>query len=119
MNYLNTGLQSGNIEILEHKNRTAVIMQGEIDCSLKDQAGASIAIALGRYLPVIIDTSAVTFIDSTGVASLIQFCEVGAQEGVEVYLVKPPTVVTDVLEMLDMINLFNCIEDEKHIQLTH
>ena len=90
----------GGIRLQEEPGYSVVDMWGEIDVALRPEASAALATALDRDLPVIIDTSQVTFIDSTGIAFLVQFYTIGREEGLEVTLRRPPTVVSDVLAML-------------------
>ncbi|WP_265522007.1 STAS domain-containing protein [Oerskovia flava] len=101
-----TGAETGGITLLEQCDASVVDMWGEIDVALRSEASAALANALDRDLPVVIDTSKVTFMDSTGIAFLVQFYTIGTEEGLEVVLRNPPTVVTDVLEMLGVIGIF-------------
>lgn len=77
-----------------------VTLWGEIDGSLRNDASAVLAAALERDQSVIIDLGDVTFMDSTGIAFLVQFCTIGAEEGLDVKVQRPPSLVRDVLEML-------------------
>ncbi len=81
-------------------------MWGEIDVALRAEASAALANALARDLPVVIDTAQVTFMDSTGIAFLVQFATIGTNEGLTVSLRPPPPVVRDVLEMLGVLDFF-------------
>ena len=99
----------GGITVVEHPDCTVAHLWGEIDDALRDQASTALMRALDRDLPVVLDTSEVRFIDSTGIAFLVQFCRVGRDDGLSVRLHEPPKVVSDVLEMLGMRDMF---EDE-------
>ena len=92
----------GGISVTEHVGHTVAHLWGEIDHALRQQAGSALARALDRNLPVVLDASRVDFIDSAGVAFLIQFCTIGREEGLEVTLAHPPAVVRDVLELLGL-----------------
>ena len=94
------GAPIGGISLVEEPSHSVVDMWGEIDGALRPEASAALASALDRDLPVVIDTSRVTFIDSTGIAFLVQFYTIGREEGLEVTLRNPPSVVSDVLAML-------------------
>ena len=102
---------TGGIRLLEEPEASVVDMWGEIDVALRSEASAALANALERDVPVVIDTSKVTFMDSTGIAFLVQFYTIGSEEGLSVTLRFPPTVVTDVLEMLGVIEIFG---SERH-----
>ena len=97
---------TGGIRLLEEPEASVVDMWGEIDVALRSEASAALANALERDVPVVIDTSKVTFMDSTGIAFLVQFYTIGSEEGLSVTLRNPPTVVTDVLGMLGVIDIF-------------
>lgn len=88
------------IGLLEEPGRSVLQMWGEVDSALRPDASGALARALDRNLPVVIDTSKVEFIDSTGIAFLVQVCTIGRDEGLDVTLVDPPAVVSDVLAML-------------------
>jgi anti-anti-sigma factor len=79
---------------------------GEIDDALRQQAGSVLARALDRDLPVVLDTSRVEFIDSAGIAFLIQLCTIGREEGLTVTLKDPPPVVSEVIEILGLTEMF-------------
>ncbi len=99
-------VETGGIRLIEEPGASVVDMWGEIDVALRSEASAALANALERDVPVVIDTSKVTFMDSTGIAFLVQFYTIGSEEGLSVTLRNPPSVVTDVLEMLGVIEMF-------------
>ena len=109
------GGQSGDavggisMEVSEDKSR--VVLWGEIDGALRTEASGVLASALERELPVVIDLESVTFMDSTGIAFLVQFCTIGADEGIEVVVRKPPQLVRDVIEMLGITELLGLTND--------
>ena len=91
---------ASGIRLQEEPTCSVVDVWGEVDGALRPEASAALASALDRDLPVIIDTSRVTFIDSTGIAFLVQLYTIGREEGLAVTLRNPPAVVSDVLAML-------------------
>ncbi len=91
---------ANGIELREEPDLSLIEMWGEIDVALRAEAGAALANALARQLPLVVDTSRVTFMDSTGIAFLVQFAAAGAEQGLEVRLRRTPPVVSDVLDML-------------------
>lgn len=97
---------TGGIRVIEEPDLSVVDMWGEIDVALRSEASAALANALERDVPVVIDTSKVTFMDSTGIAFLVQFYTIGSEEGLTVTLRNPPPVVTDVLRMLGVDAIF-------------
>jgi anti-anti-sigma factor len=105
-------VETGGIRLIEEPGASVVDMWGEIDVALRSEASAALANALERDVPVVIDTSKVTFMDSTGIAFLVQFYTIGSEEGLSVTLRDPPSVVTDVLEMLGVIEMFGTDQHE-------
>ena len=97
----------GGITVRETSDSTIARLWGEIDEALRHEAGAALSRTLDRNLPVVIDTREVTFIDSTGIAFLIQFCTIGREEGLAVSLADPPAVVTEVLDLLGLTHMFD------------
>ena len=97
----------GGITVSETAESTVAYLWGEIDEALREEASSALTRALDRNLPVVLDAVQVEFIDSTGVAFLIQFLRVGREEGLDVRLRNAPQVVTDVLEMLGLVHLFD------------
>jgi len=93
---------AGGIALVERADVSVVDMWGEIDIALRNEASAALARAFERDLPVVVDTSRVTFIDSAGVAFLVQLCRIGRDEGLRVSLHRPPAAVLDVLRMLEL-----------------
>jgi anti-anti-sigma factor len=96
----------GGITVTETPDETIAHLWGQVDNALREQAGTVLSRALDRDLPVVIDTSRVDFIDSAGIAFLIQFCTIGREEGMRVVLHDPPPVVSEVLELLGLRELF-------------
>lgn len=102
---------TGGIALDVEGERTVVTMWGEVDSVLRPQASEALAGALARRAPVVIDTSRVTFMDSTGIAFLLQFSAIGAQDGFEVSLRGPVEPVTRVLDMIGMLERFPIVDE--------
>lgn len=75
-------------------------LAGEIDAALRPQASESMAVALTAGTPVVIDASDVTFIDSAGIAFVMQLHHAGSEAGIDVALRDPRRVLRDVLDMI-------------------
>lgn len=103
--------KTGGIELEEEPRATVVRLWGEIDVALRDEASAAMASALQRNLPVVIDTRDVSFIDSTGIAFLVQFYNIGSAEGLAVSLPDAPERVTSVLELLGLAEFFGLTKE--------
>ena len=92
--------RSGGIDLVRGADASVVELWGEIDAALRSEAGAALAGALERDLPVVVDATRVSFIDSAGVAFLVQLCALGRDEGLAVSLRNPPPVVAEVLHLV-------------------
>lgn len=95
-----TGTRNGGIDLVQTANASVVQMWGEIDAALRSEASAALAGALETDLPVVVDATRVQFIDSAGVAFLVQLCALGRDEGLDVTLRNPPEVVAEVLRLV-------------------
>lgn len=93
----------GGIEVSPFEDGSVVTMWGEVDGSLREQAGLSMAEVVGRGGPVVVDMSRITFIDSSGLAFLIQLHRLSVEEPAQRVVLRDPPVL--VLEMLDMLGL--------------
>jgi anti-anti-sigma factor len=81
---------------------TVIVLVGEIDGALRDDASASMAQALVAGSPLIIDTTLTTFIDSTGIAFVLQLSRAASEAGIAVTLRDPHRVLLDVLDMIGL-----------------
>ncbi|PJI94833.1 STAS domain-containing protein [Luteimicrobium subarcticum] len=88
------------IEASESATGLRVRLSGEIDASLRPQASAVVSQVLARHDGIVVDASAVTFVDSSGMGFVLQLFGIGEQEGRDVVLLDPPTVVLDLLELV-------------------
>ncbi|GII98088.1 anti-anti-sigma factor [Sediminihabitans luteus] len=99
--------ESGGIALRERTDASVVEVWGEIDVAMRSQAGAALATLLQRDLPVVVDMSGVTFMDSTGIAFLVQLASIGRAEGLAVTMVDPPAAVAEVLDIIGIAEIFD------------
>ena len=97
---VNPSEESGGIEILDDPDRSVVRLWGDVDALLRDQASAALVQLLERGGPYVVDVADVTFIDSAGLAFILQLHRVAGDEGTHVVLRDPPTLVMDMLDLL-------------------
>jgi anti-anti-sigma factor len=90
------------LEAVERPDGTLVRMWGSVDESLRSQASAVMAHALGRPGAVVLDAAGVEFVDSSGLAFILQVLRAAQEDGRDVLLRDPPTLL---LEMLDLLGL--------------
>ncbi|QAY62947.1 STAS domain-containing protein [Xylanimonas allomyrinae] len=95
-----TSTRSGGIDLVRTADASVVQMWGEIDAALRSEASAALAGALESNLPVIVDATRIGFIDSAGVAFLVQLCTVGQDEGLSVTVRNPPPAVAEVFHQI-------------------
>lgn len=93
---------AGTIRVEPQDGRSVVVLVGEIDAALRDQASATMGQALISGDPVVVDTTAATFIDSSGIAFVLQLHLAAREAGIPVSLRDPHRVLRDVLEMIGM-----------------
>lgn len=96
----------GSITTTEAAEATIVHLAGQVDAALREDASRAMDVMVRRQLPVVLDTTALTFIDSTGLAFLIQCAVTGRASGVAVDLPRPPTQLTDLLDVVGARSLF-------------
>lgn len=102
MDLIEHSAAAGAIRVESEDCRTVVVLVGEIDGALRDEASASMSQALVTGSPVIIDTTLATFIDSTGLAFVLQLSRAAAEAGIAVTLRDPHRVLLDVLDMIGL-----------------
>ena len=81
---------------------TLVRMWGSVDESLRTQASAVMARALGRPGPVVVDAAGLDFLDSSGLAFLLQLVRAAREDGRAVVLRDPPDLVVEMLQVLGL-----------------
>lgn len=94
------------ITVTHDDGTTLVHLLGDIDASLRDAASRCMVTVLRSDGPVTIDTSGVTFIDSSGLAFLLQLQGVASDAGRPVTLRDPSGVVLDLLALVGLHRLF-------------
>lgn len=97
----------GGVTLAERGNESVVELWGEVDISLRAETGEVLSDAVERGLPVVLETAKVTFMDSTGIAFLVQCVTVGRERGFSVRLPDPPPAVTDVLDIVGVREIFD------------
>jgi anti-anti-sigma factor len=92
------------ISCLHTADGTLLTLWGEVDAALRDSAGDAMASLAARSAtgPIVVDARDVTFIDSSGVAFILQVWMLGQETGTRVVLREPSEPVTEVLEMVGM-----------------
>lgn len=92
----------GGIDVTTQGGRTLVRLWGEVDAALRTQASFTMAQALASTAPVVVDATDVTFIDSSGLAFLLQLHLAANEIGQPVTLRDPKGEVVERLRMIGM-----------------
>jgi anti-sigma B factor antagonist len=83
-----------------------IVLRGDIDAGLRDAASRCMVTVLQADLPLVVDTSEVTFIDSSGLAFLLQLQAVADDAGRSLVLRDPSGVVVDLLALVGLDGMF-------------
>jgi len=103
---------AGEIRVETEPGLTVVRMVGEIDVALREQASGSMVAALTGDGAIVVDASEVTFIDSSGLAFVMQLLRAAREAGIAVTLRDPSRAVRDVLEIVGAASLLPEPDDE-------
>lgn len=95
-------LSTGQIRTEQSATTTVVRLTGDIDADVREDASRALAAALTGGRPVVVDTSALTFIDSSGIAFLIQCARSCAQVDLPFSLPDPPAHLATLIDVLGL-----------------
>ncbi|WHP18853.1 STAS domain-containing protein [Cellulomonas sp. ES6] len=84
-----------------------VRLTGEVDATLRREAARALAAVRSSKLPVVVDLSAVSFIDSTGVGLLLQCHKACLGRGMACTLRGTPPRVERVLTVLGLLDVLH------------
>lgn len=101
---------TGGIEVVAEDDGSRVILWGEVDVTLRDQAGEAMTEVVLRGGPVVVDAGRVDFLDSTGLAFVLQLVNATREAGCGIVLRDPPE---SVVTLIDMVGLHDSIPVER------
>ncbi|NHT17466.1 STAS domain-containing protein [Cellulomonas sp. IC4_254] len=87
------------ITVQDHDGTTVVRLVGEIDLALRDDASRALGHALTAGAPVVVDLADVAYIDSAGIAFLVQCRRACQQVGLSCSIRNLPARAADVVEL--------------------
>ncbi|GII98967.1 anti-anti-sigma factor [Sediminihabitans luteus] len=93
---------AGGISAAATDTGTVVTLWGEVDAALRDQASVAMTTLVGADGPIAVDVRRVEFIDSSGLAFILQVYMIGQEAGIDVTLRDPSRELEDLLEMIGM-----------------
>ena len=97
----------GSITTTPAPDATVIRLSGAIDGGCRQEASQAMLVSLQRQLPVVLETSDVTSIDTAGMAFLIQCGKAGRSEGLPVRLPRASSRVTALLGSLGAEEFFD------------
>ncbi|MCU1431054.1 MAG: Anti-sigma factor antagonist [Actinotalea sp.] len=103
---------TGTITVTAAPAATIVLLSGAIDLDTKAMAADALQAVASRKVAVVLDATAVTFLDSTGIAFMVDCAKRATALGVGLTLVRPPRHVMYVLEILGIAPLFQVVHEE-------
>ncbi|HEY0187891.1 MAG TPA: STAS domain-containing protein [Cellulomonas sp.] len=92
----------GGIDVTTAGGCTLVRLWGEVDVALREDASASMARALASTDPIVVDATGVTFIDSSGLAFVLQLHLAASETGQPLTLRDPHRELVDRLALLGL-----------------
>lgn len=93
-------------EIVERQGATIVIFKGEIDLESSPAARRTLLACFANTGNIIVDLSGVTYIDSSGVASLVEALQAAKKKGSQLSLAAVSEPTRRVLELARLDKVF-------------
>lgn len=94
---------SGGVTVSHTEDGSVVTLRGEVDATLRDDAGVAMAAVIAHGGQVLVEMSGVTFIDSSGLAFVIQLHRLAQEDPTQrCTLLNPPGLVLDLLDMVGL-----------------
>lgn len=97
--------------IKEEQGRIVIALTGEIDLENAGEVRKALLSALKQKKDVLVDLSAVSYIDSSGIASLVEGLQVARKQKNELLLVSVSTRALRVLELARLDKVFTIHAD--------
>ena len=93
-------------EIIERDGAVIVCFTGDVDLQSSPEARKVLLEHVGRKMPVLVDLSKVNYIDSSGIASLVESLQVARKGGEDLLLVSVSEAALRVLELARLDKVF-------------
>ena len=95
------------IDCVVTDNKVVIRLSGDIDASLRDEASRAMALVATERKPVVVNSSQLGFIDSTGVAFLVQMHAMCKESDISLTLIKPTKELEYLLEIVGVKSEFD------------
>ena len=99
-----------NFEIKDEGDSAVVALSGDIDLESSPKVRTALLDCVGVKRAVVVDMSAVAYIDSSGVASLVEAFQAARKSGTRFALAKVSEAALRVLELARLDKVFTIIE---------
>ncbi|WP_277212103.1 STAS domain-containing protein [Isoptericola croceus] len=103
------------ISCQHQEDGTYLTLWGEVDAALREAASDAMSTVVARrdVTPIVLDVRDVTFLDSSGVAFILQIYMLGQETGAPVRLLEPSEAVVEVLDMVGMAGRIPVLREEQ------
>ncbi len=98
--------QENRCDIALEPGQVRVVVTGEVDLSWSSEIRDQILRALKENMPVKVDLSAVSYIDSSGIAALVEGLQQARKSGIPFVLQRPSPAVLSVLNLARLDQVF-------------
>jgi anti-sigma B factor antagonist len=95
-----------SFRVVEENGSSTVLLTGDIDLERSPLARTALLASVKKGRPVIVDLSAVNYMDSSGVASLVEAFQRARAGNIEFSLLKPSDQVRKVLTLARLDKIF-------------
>ena len=100
-----------NIEIRNEAQTSIVLLEGDVDLESSPTVRTALLECVGRKQAVVVDMSAVSYIDSSGVASLVEAFQAARKSQSRFVLARVSDAALRVLELARLDKVFTIIGD--------
>lgn len=94
------------VSVSERGNMLVVVLAGEIDLQNSGEVREAVLRCLSRERPVVVDMGGITYIDSSGVASLVEGFQVARTKGMAFILASVSPAAMRVLRLARLDRVF-------------
>ena len=96
--------------VTEDRGRSIVALEGEVDLESSPEVRALLLERVGAGKPVLVDMARVTYIDSSGIASLVEAFQLARKQSSEFGLVRVSDAALRVLQLARLETVFTIHE---------
>lgn len=93
-------------QVTSRDGYSIVLLTGDVDLSCSPEARKAILASLAQGHPTLVDLSAVTYIDSSGIASLVEGFQTAKKNGLRFGLIGVSDAAMSVLELARLDKVF-------------